>query len=104
MTRERLPNRRGTITFKFEHDGHRYTVSYSAYADGRVAEVFIDPLKRGSALTAIMHDTAVITSIALQHGAPLATIVGALARDGGEKPASPIGAVLQSVTAAESQP
>lgn len=104
MSRERLPERRGTTTFEVEHSGFRYTVSYSAYADGRVAEVFIDPAKRGSELTVIAHDAAVITSIALQHGASLETIVGALARDGDEKPASPIGAVLHSVAASEKQP
>lgn len=98
MNRERLPDRRETTTFEIAHKGHRYVVARSSFADGRVGEVFIDPVKRGSELGEMMRDAAVITSIALQHGAPLATLIGALSRDGeGSAPASPIGAIIDAL-------
>ena len=39
MTRERLPNRRRSTSFNFEHRGLGFTCSYSRFADGRIAEV-----------------------------------------------------------------
>ena len=39
--RQRLPNRRASTTFQFELHGLRYTTSFSCFADGRVAEIFL---------------------------------------------------------------
>ena len=39
-SRQRLPNRRASLTFGFEVGGLRYTATVSRFADGRLGEVF----------------------------------------------------------------
>ena len=40
--RERLPDRREAELVDFEHEGRKWTVTVGRFADGRIAEVFID--------------------------------------------------------------
>jgi hypothetical protein len=95
--RERLPNRRRCETFEFHHAGHFFTLSAGFYADGRTAEIFISANQTGSAIEAIARDAAIVTSIALQSGADLGVISGALTcnHDGG--PATLLGAALDAI-------
>jgi hypothetical protein len=92
--RERLPNRRLCETFGFEHGGMKYTASIARYSDDRLAEIFISNHKTGSDTDAAAKDSAVICSIALQHGVPVETIRRALLRDARDNPASSLGTVL----------
>jgi len=39
--RERLPDRRPSVSFSFECNGLHYTATISRYAEGRLAEIFI---------------------------------------------------------------
>lgn len=48
--REKLPNRRASESFQFEHGGVRYTASVSFFDGQRLGEIFIDALKPGSAI------------------------------------------------------
>jgi hypothetical protein len=48
-------------------------------------------------LDALAHDAAIVVSIALQYGAPLAEIRHALKRDIRGEAASPIGAALDKI-------
>ena len=83
MTREQLPNRRGCELIGFEHGGRKWTACVGRFGDGRPAEVFIEGPK-DSPLLALARDAAILASIAMQHGAPLAVIRHALAgRDEG---------------------
>ena len=50
--RQRLPNRREHRVIPFEFDGIRFTAGIGRYDDGRLAEVFIDSNKAGSAVEA----------------------------------------------------
>jgi len=86
--RERLPNRRRSET------GNLFTVGASRFKDGRLAEIFISSNRPGSPIEAIARDSAVAVSFALQHGADLAVLQGALTRDHDGGPASPLGAAL----------
>ncbi len=43
--RERLPDRRAAELFDFEHGGRRWTATIGRFADGRVAEIFVDAAK-----------------------------------------------------------
>jgi ribonucleoside-diphosphate reductase alpha chain len=95
--RQRLPNRRSCETFTFEHGGMKYTASIARYADGRLAEIFISNCKTGSDTDAAAKDSAVVCSIALQHGVPLETIRKALLRDARGNPASPLGRALDII-------
>lgn len=97
MSREALPNRRETQTFKFEFAGIRHHCSVSHYADGRPAEIFIDAGKVNSGIQSLMKDAAIIISIALQHGCPVQTLRHAMTRDDMGHAASPLGALLDLV-------
>jgi ribonucleoside-diphosphate reductase alpha chain len=95
--RQRLPNRRASESFTFECNNLHYTATISRYADGRLAEIFLGNAKAGSHSDAAAKDSAVVCSIALQHGVPVETIRKALLRDARGNPASPLGAALDIV-------
>jgi len=75
--RERLPDRRRAELVDFEHAGRRWTLTVGRFADGRVAEVFLDAAKE-SPLVELAQDCALAVSLALQHGAPFETLRHAL--------------------------
>lgn len=89
MMRERLPNRRKAETIAFEHGGRRWTLTAGRFADGRIAEIFLDTPK-ASAIGELAADAAIIASLALQSGCPLETLRHALA----ERRSGPLGAAL----------
>jgi hypothetical protein len=95
--RERLPNRRLSETISFTCNDLRYVASISRYADGRLAEIFISNAKAGSHSDAAAKDSAVVCSIALQHGIPVDLIRHALLRDSRGHPSSPLGCALDIV-------
>jgi hypothetical protein len=92
--RERLPNRRNSETFSFEHAGATFTMTAGRHADGRLGEIFIGAAHAASALDAIMSDAAIAISFGLQHGAALDDIRCAMKRNGQGVPSSPIGQAL----------
>lgn len=95
--RERLPNLRRCESFDFRHAGLDFTLCAGSYPDGRIAEIFLSSHKPGSPIEAIARDAAVTTSIALQFGADLETIRGALTRDHDGGPATLLGAALDAL-------
>jgi hypothetical protein len=94
MHRERLPNRRSSEIFSFEAHGHRFTGSFSLFPDGRLAEVFMANHKAGSQIGTLVHDSAIILSFALQHGADVEAIRQALCRDAQGQALGPLGQAL----------
>jgi ribonucleoside-diphosphate reductase alpha chain len=102
VDRQRLPNRRQSETFGFEHAGLRYTATASWFADGRLGEVFITNGKADSQADSNVRDAAIVASIAMQYGAPLDVICKALLRDGRGRLSTPIGAALDLLSAQES--
>lgn len=99
MTRSPLPNRRESESFRFEHGGLRHYGTISRYDDGRVAEIFLDTGKPGSAYQAMARDLAVAASLALQHGCPPETLRHALTRDDKGHAAGPLGRLLDMIEA-----
>jgi L-ascorbate metabolism protein UlaG (beta-lactamase superfamily) len=77
-TRERLPNRRGNVSFNFLHDGRTYHATATHYQDGRLAEIFLDVGRAGSTVQQHAEATAVLASLALQSGVEVQTIVHAV--------------------------
>jgi hypothetical protein len=69
--RERLPNRRAHEMLDFEHGGFRYIGGIGRFEDGRLAEVFLNVAKSGTAIENHARDAAITASIALQYGTPL---------------------------------
>ena len=97
MTERRvLPQRRAAETFELEFGGQarRFSVTTGYYDDGTFGEVFITGGKSGEQVEAIARDGAVLLSLALQYGAPLETIAGALTRDPQGAPSTVVGAVV----------
>jgi hypothetical protein len=95
--RQRLPNRRRSESFSFECNGLGYAVTYSRFSDGRLAEMFLSNAKAGSHSDAAAKDSAVVASIALQHGVPVDVIRHALLRDAHGQAGSPLGVALDLI-------
>lgn len=80
--RERLPDRREHALIDFTTaDGFRYTAGLGYFEDGRLAEIFLNADKIGTAIETAARDSAVVASLALQHGVPPDTIRHALTRN-----------------------
>jgi ribonucleoside-diphosphate reductase alpha chain len=75
--RRRLPNRRKGYTQKAVVGGHKVYLRTGEWEDGRLAEVFIDMHKEGSAFRSLMNNFAIAISIGLQYGVPLEEFVDA---------------------------
>ena len=69
--RQRLPKSRAGITTSFSVAGAEGYMTTSAYADGRLGEVFLKMSKQGSTLAGIMDAFSIAVSIGLQYGVPL---------------------------------
>lgn len=76
-------------------------VSWGIDEAGQVREIFIACGKEGQMLRHITEDAAVVASIALQYGATVAELLGAVGRDPGgiDRMASPLGTALALVAA-----
>lgn len=96
--RSRLPHRREHEVIEFEHAGIRYTAGVGRYGyGGRVAEVFLDAGKAGTAIATHARDGAVILSLLLQHGCPLEIIRKAVTRLPDGSAAGPFGTLLDLI-------
>jgi hypothetical protein len=95
--REKLPNRRGCMTFDIRVGGLRYTVSVGYYESGRIGEIFIQNHKQGSEAGIMASDAAVAASIALQYGVPIETLRHEVMRDSWGQPSGPLGAALDRI-------
>jgi hypothetical protein len=92
--RQRLPNRRRSETFPVEAGGLHYLCTVSFYPDGRIGELFLNNTKSNSASDCNARDSAVVASIAIQHGVPIDVIRRALMRDTRGQATGPLGAAL----------
>jgi hypothetical protein len=90
--RERLPHRRAGEVFDFEHRGRKWTACIGRFADGRVAEVFLNAAK-DSTLSQVAQESAILASIAMQFGADISTIRHAIESTG----AGPLSTVLDLI-------
>lgn len=93
-----LPDRRDVETVKFEFGDHKWFGSLGRFADGSPAEVFMKSAKTGNLMRAMTNDSAIAASLALQYGCPAHVLIGALTRDMGGEPLSPLSAALDILT------
>ena len=109
MARERLPNRRESTIHRIEHitpEGGSFEVEVALahFADGRVAEVFINSgTKSDSALAVILHDVGIAVSLFLQHSGRIDDLAKSLGRYDNGAPVSPLGAVVDLALEIESE-
>ena len=73
--RERLGDTREAVTHKFNVGGQEGYITVGLYGDGRPGELFIQMSKEGSTLGGLMDTIGTLTSISLQYGVPLETLV-----------------------------
>jgi ribonucleoside-diphosphate reductase alpha chain len=73
--RHRLPDTRQSITHKFSVAGHEGYLTVGLYEDGQPGELFITMAKEGSTVGGLMDVVGTCTSMALQYGVPLITLV-----------------------------
>jgi len=71
-----------------------YKVGFGRVDDGPVQEVFINCGRSGAQAETLARDSAVLLSLALQHGVPVETIKKAITRNGDGTPTGPIGAII----------
>jgi hypothetical protein len=98
-SRNRLPNRRLAESFELEVEGLRYTATVGRFPDDTIGELFLNNHKSNSSADTAARDSAIVVSIALQHGADLETIRRALCRDGHGRATGPLGAALDAIEA-----
>jgi ribonucleoside-diphosphate reductase alpha chain len=99
--RERLQQRRRSVTFSFECAALRYTATVGFYPDGRLGEVFLGNHRADSHADSCAKDSAILASIALQHGVPLDVLRKALLRDAHGRASTPIGVALDKLAEGE---
>jgi len=73
--RRRLPDERRSLTHKFDVQGHEGYVTVGLYDDGTPGEIFLTMAKEGSTISGLMDAFALQTSMALQYGVPLRSMV-----------------------------
>jgi hypothetical protein len=69
-----MPTRRVNASYSFNFEGVTYRATISQFPDGRLAELFLDVGKAGSALQEHASTAAVLASILLQHGVDVEAI------------------------------
>jgi ribonucleoside-diphosphate reductase alpha chain len=74
-SRSRMPNTRVSLTHKFEIAGHEGYITVGLYESGQPGELFIQMAKEGSTIGGLMDTVATLTSLALQYGVPLESLV-----------------------------
>lgn len=76
--RQRLPDTRPSLTHKFEIADHDGYIIVGLYDDGSPGELFLKFGKEGSTLGGLADAIGILTSLALQHGVPLGSLVDKL--------------------------
>jgi len=77
--------------------GLKFTATVSRFDDGRLAEIFLNNNKAASEADINASDAAVVTSIALQYGAPVEVIRHALKRNTDGSAAGALAAALDFI-------
>jgi ribonucleoside-diphosphate reductase alpha chain len=74
--RRRLCDTRRSLTHKFNVAGHEGYLTVGLYDDGKPGELFITMSKEGSTIGGLMDSLGTATSVALQYGVPVESLVG----------------------------
>jgi len=73
--RRRLPDTRRSLTHKFNIAGHEGYLTVGLYDDGKPGELFITMAKEGSTIGGLMDSLGTATSVSLQYGVPVESLV-----------------------------
>lgn len=75
LVRRKLPETRNAINHKFSVGGHEGYFTIGLFDDGTPGELFITMSKEGSTVAGLMDTIGTLTSMAIQYGVPLETLV-----------------------------
>jgi hypothetical protein len=82
----------------FTHNKMHYAIGFGRGDETEpVTEVFVHCGKSGTEAEAWARDSAVLLSLALQYGVPLLAINGAITRTHDDKPAGPLGVIVEMI-------
>jgi ribonucleoside-diphosphate reductase alpha chain len=73
--RRRLSDTRQALTHKFDIAGHEGYLTVGLFEDGQPGELFITMAKEGSTIGGLMDTIGTLTSMSLQYGVPLETLL-----------------------------
>jgi ribonucleoside-diphosphate reductase alpha chain len=73
--RRRLTDTRTAVTHKFDIAGHEGYLTVGLFDDGQPGEVFVTMAKEGSTIGGLMDTIGTLTSMSLQYGVPLETLL-----------------------------
>jgi ribonucleoside-diphosphate reductase alpha chain len=73
--RRRLADTRPAVTHKFDIAGHEGYLTVGLYDDGQPGELFVTMAKEGSTIGGLMDTIGTLTSMSLQYGVPLETLL-----------------------------
>lgn len=73
--RKKMPETRPSVTHAFNVSGHKGYLSVGLFDNGQPGELFITMNKEGSTIGGLMDSVATLTSISLQYGVPLDSLV-----------------------------
>jgi len=73
--RRRLPDTRAAINHKFDIAGHEGYLTVGLFEDGQPGELFVTMAKEGSTIGGLMDTIGTLTSMSLQYGVPLETLL-----------------------------
>jgi ribonucleoside-diphosphate reductase alpha chain len=73
--RRRMSDTRVSLTHKFDIAGHEGYITVGMFEDGQPGELFIQMQKEGSTIGGLMDTVGALTSMALQYGVPLESMV-----------------------------
>ena len=96
-TRQRLPDRRGSLTFTLQVGGLTFTATASRFDE--LGEIFLQNHMADSTAGIMASDAAIAASLALQFGCPVETFRKALCRDARGNATSPLGVALDALAA-----
>jgi ribonucleoside-diphosphate reductase alpha chain len=73
--RRRLPETRMAVNHKFEIAGHEGYMTVGLFDDGQPGELFVTMAKEGSTIGGLMDTIGALTSMSLQYGVPLESLI-----------------------------
>jgi hypothetical protein len=98
VRRERLLNRRLHEIVQFEHSGFTYVAGIGRFDDGRLAEVFLNADKVGTAIETQARDAAITASLFFQNGGSPDILRRALTRNADGSASGALGKLLDLLT------
>jgi len=73
--RKKMPQTRQSVTHKFAISGHEGYLTVGLFPDGKPGELFITMSKEGSTVGGLMDCIGTLTSMALQYGVPVESLI-----------------------------